>query len=96
MHTSQHPPAARDAASVTIAALPPDHPDAPKLPTTTRRKLWSVEEGRALLGGISRASIYDLIRSGELRTVMIAGRRLIPDQAIDELISNALDREAAA
>ncbi|WP_295886688.1 helix-turn-helix domain-containing protein [uncultured Thiohalocapsa sp.] len=62
-----------------------DHPPA-EFPA---RKAYPVEEARGLLGGISRKSIYDLINAGELRSVLIAGRRLIPADAIDELIRSA-------
>jgi len=52
-----------------------------------QRRAWPVDEARELLGGISRASIYELINSGELRTVMLAGRRLVPDDAITALLA---------
>jgi excisionase family DNA binding protein len=72
--------------------LPADHRDAIRIEGLHRRKAWSVAEA-CILTSLSRASIYDLINRGELKSVMIAGRRLIPDAAIDELIENALNRE---
>jgi predicted DNA-binding transcriptional regulator AlpA len=33
------------------------------------RELYSIEEARFVLGGISRATIYDLLNSGELPSV---------------------------
>jgi hypothetical protein len=72
----------------TAALGSPPSPGHPGLPDhIPRRRAWKVDEARQLLGGISRKSIYDLIKSGELRTVMIAGRRLVPDDAISEVIA---------
>jgi hypothetical protein len=51
------------------------------------RKLYSIEEARELLGGISRNSIYALLRTGELASVVIGCRRFISDAAIAALIS---------
>ena len=70
-------------------SLPSGHHDRPAPPEFVRRKAWSVDEARELLGGISRASLYELINSGDLRTVMLCGRRLVPDDAIDELLTRA-------
>ena len=70
------------------------HPDLPA--PVPGRKAWKIDEARALLGGISRKSIYDLIEAGALRTVMIAGRRLVPDTAIDELLEGARHPEGSA
>jgi excisionase family DNA binding protein len=47
---------------------------------------YSVREARAFLNGISQATIYKLIRSGELRTVKVGGRRLVPRSALVELL----------
>ena len=43
-----------------------------------------VEAGR--LCGLSRSSIYKLIESGKLKTIKILGRRLVPAEALDELL----------
>ena len=37
--------------------------------------------------GISRTALYELIKDGTLKTVKIGRRRLIPIEAIDELIA---------
>jgi len=87
--TKAAPLADRDKALAAVAALPEGHPDRPTLPALTHRKVWSVTEAMQLLG-LSRKSIYDLLKSGDLRSVMIAGRRLIPDGCIDELIATKL------
>lgn len=60
------------------------------------RKAYPVDEARALLGGISRASIYELIAAGQLLTVRIAGRRLVPESSIDAIIAANLDKPADA
>src|SRR5207302_913255 len=38
-------------------------------------ELYSIQEARKLLGGISRNTIYQLLRSGELASVVIGCRR---------------------
>ena len=53
------------------------------------RKLYSIEEARELLGGISRNSIYGILRSGELASVVIGCRRFISGAAIAALISKS-------
>lgn len=37
--------------------------------------------------GICRANLYKLLRSGELRSVNIGRRRLVPEQAIADFIT---------
>jgi predicted DNA-binding transcriptional regulator AlpA len=39
--------------------------------------------------GISRTSFYELMKSGDLKTIVIAGRRLVPKTEVDRLIANA-------
>ena len=46
-----------------------------------------------LLGGIGRDKVFDLIRSGELRSFKTGKYRLIPREAIDEFIARKM-REA--
>jgi excisionase family DNA binding protein len=41
----------------------------------------------ATLYGISRSTIYKIMAAGTLRTVKIGGRRLIPRDALEALIS---------
>jgi len=38
--------------------------------------------------GIGRTTLYALIKAGKIRTVKIGGRRLIPVDAAESLISN--------
>jgi excisionase family DNA binding protein len=46
----------------------------------------SVEQAARLLN-VGRSTAYDLIRSGELRSVKIGRRRLVPRDALDSLIN---------
>ena len=36
--------------------------------------------------GLSRSTLYELIKSGRLRAVKVAGRRLIPRDALEALL----------
>jgi len=46
------------------------------------RELYSIEEARFMLGGISRATIYELLNNGELPGVVIGRCRFVPAAAI--------------
>ena len=58
------------------------------------RALYSITEAREMLGGISRNSIYALLNSGELASVVIGCRRFVSPAAISELISKATTTES--
>ena len=45
------------------------------------RELYSIEQARALLGGIARNTLHDLLRSGALASVPIGRRRFISARA---------------
>ena len=51
------------------------------------RDLYSIEEARKRLGGISRNSIYLMLRAGQLPSVVLGCRRFIAAQAIADLIA---------
>lgn len=55
--------------------------------------LFTVDEAAASLR-VSRWTVYNLIRSGQLRTVKIGRRRLVPPAALHECIE-LLRKEAA-
>lgn len=55
----------------------------------TPPRLLSVPDACAALGGMSRARFYQLIARGEVRTVSIGRRRLVPEGALAELIAQA-------
>jgi excisionase family DNA binding protein len=59
----------------------------------TQRELYPIEEARELLGGISRNTIYRIMRTGELKSVQIGRRRLIPASAITAFINSATTSE---
>ena len=50
------------------------------------RVLYSITEGRELMGKMSRNMIYGLLRSGELPSVVIGGRRFISAEAISAFV----------
>ena len=58
------------------------------------RAAHTIQEARQLLGGISQATVYKLIRHGELRTFRVGRRRFVSDNAIRDYIA-AAEREAA-
>ena len=53
------------------------------------RELYSIKETRELLGGISRNSLYELLRSGRLPSVVLGCRRFVSATAIAELIAES-------
>jgi len=53
------------------------------------RALYSIEETRARLGGISRNSLYAMLRAGSLPSVVIGCRRFVSAEAIAALISSS-------
>ena len=59
------------------------------LATMHHPELYSIQEARKLLGGISRNTIYQLLRSGELASVVIGCRRFISAAQITELITRS-------
>lgn len=59
------------------------------------RAAYTIKEARQLLGGIAPATIYGLIRRGELRTFRVGRRRFVGADAIDEYIRTA-ERETEA
>lgn len=52
-------------------------------------ELYSVNQTRRLLGGIARNTLYRMLDSGELASVMLGCRRFISAAAIAALISNS-------
>ena len=72
-------------------------PFSPNAESTMRdRELDSIEDARALLGGISRNTIYSALRTGELSSVVIGCRRFISGAAIEEFIQAAMTRVSSA
>ena len=61
-------------------------------PRISQKELYRVTEAMALLS-IGRSVIYELLRSGRLRSVREGRTRLIPASAISEYVA-LLEREA--
>lgn len=53
------------------------------------RDLYTIEEAREQLGRISRNTIYDLLRNGELASVHIGRRRFISAAALEAFIATS-------
>jgi hypothetical protein len=53
------------------------------------RALYSIEETRARLGGISRNSLCAMLRAASLPSVVIGCRRFVSAEAIAALIKNS-------
>jgi excisionase family DNA binding protein len=61
---------------------------------TVPRYAYSLDEtARAI--NLSRSSLYELIDSGELKTVKLGRRRLVPRAELERILSPALELEAA-
>jgi hypothetical protein len=58
------------------------------------RTLYSIQESRKLLGGISRNTIYQLLRTRHLASVVIGCRRFISADAIADLIERSTTTES--
>lgn len=53
------------------------------------RAAYTIHEARHLLGGIAQATIYGLIKSGELRSFHVGRRRFVSEDAIADYIQAA-------
>ncbi len=53
------------------------------------RALYSFQEARKLLGGISRNTIYRLLRTGELASIVIGCRRFISPAALADIVAKS-------
>jgi len=53
-------------------------------------------EDAAILLGLGRTKVYELIRSGALRSVKIGGLRRIPASALTEFVAKLEQRERVA
>lgn len=54
-----------------------------------QRLAFSVDEAAGMLG-ISRDLAYDLARQGQLRTVRLGRRRVVPRVALEEILDGAV------
>ena len=60
------------------------------------RDLYSIEEARERLGGISRNTLYEMLRKGELASVVLGCRRFIAADAIAKLIRTSTTTSSPA
>jgi excisionase family DNA binding protein len=77
----------RPPAGSVLPSLKPK-PTRTSTPPDSRPDAWRVNDALRQLS-ISRATLYKLIGSGEIRLVKIGGRSLIPDSEIRRLIGEA-------
>lgn len=52
----------------------------------TEAILYAEKQVRERLGGLGRTKCYELLRSGELRSVQIGRRRFVPAAALTEYV----------
>jgi excisionase family DNA binding protein len=57
------------------------------LDTGTPPLLYTIDQARQALGGLSRSALYALLDSGQLRSVYLGRRRLITDDALREFVA---------
>ena len=60
------------------------------------REAYSLSEGMERLGGISRTLMYHLIKTGQITTIKVGRRRLIPRSSLQEYIATRLREEEQA
>jgi excisionase family DNA binding protein len=76
-----------DAAATEIKAEPKHKPKARKPPAPLDAALCYNVPDAASVVGLSRATLFKMIKEGRLRSIFVAGRRLIPADALRALIS---------
>lgn len=59
-------------------------------------RLHDITGVRTQLGGIGRTTAFELIRTGQLRSVKIGRRRMVPQSEIDAYIRRHLDLNATS
>lgn len=60
---------------------------APTHGSIPQRRAYNVPEVAVLLGGVTERYVWTLLSTGELESVKIGARRLIPAEAIDAFIA---------
>jgi excisionase family DNA binding protein len=58
-------------------------------------RLRDIPSTQEQLGNVGRTTVFELIRKGELRSVKVGKRRLVPQSQIDAYIAGLLDQPAA-
>jgi excisionase family DNA binding protein len=81
--------------TVSIASPAPSAPTATRsAPTTADRPVAYRVEDFCRAYGIGRSTVYELIKEKELKSAVIAGRRVIPASEGDRLLTEALAKSA--
>lgn len=67
----------------------PDRP--PVLDSPTRDRLNDLPRSQEQLGNLGRTKLFELIRNGDLASVKIGRRRMIPQSSIDAYVARLRD-----
>lgn len=60
------------------------------------RLAYPVNEAARLIGGLSRSTVYELIKSGEIKVIKVGTRTLIPRGELEVFIAARLERTAVS
>jgi excisionase family DNA binding protein len=61
--------------------------DTVKMPPDIKRRAYSIPEA-AQICGVSRATLYRLLKEGKISTIKLGARRLVPEASIDTLLQS--------
>jgi excisionase family DNA binding protein len=61
-----------------------------------QRLAYALQEARRQLGDIGRTTLYDLIKSGELKAVKVGRRTLITHEALQEYLKAKPSSQSSA
>lgn len=61
-------------------------------PSRINDRLNDIKGTQERLGGIGRTTLFELIRTGKLRSVKVGKRRMVPDSEIDAYIAALLEQ----
>ena len=60
------------------------------------RLVLSIEDTRAVLGGVSRQTVYNFINEGKITTAKIGARRLVVFESIKAFVAANIDLKTVA
>ncbi len=72
-----------------------EYADTTPMSTAEIPQLVSLEAARQALGGISRQTLWRLVRAGQLESVTIGRRRFVPAESIQALIESSTSRASS-
>jgi excisionase family DNA binding protein len=67
-------------------------PQPPTDPQSLQRLLYTVDEAAQCLS-VGRTNVFDLIRRGEIESVKIGSRRLVPRAALEAFVNSLRQRD---